>query len=66
MYFAIDMENKVVVNDNGDILTVEQFKKIVESHSAHGDFLDMTLSLQRFISCDYDFDALEAEYQNMA
>jgi len=57
-YFALDEKNKVIVTEDGDHLSIKQFKKIIEG----GRAVDMTLMTQRFISFGFDFDALDRFY----
>ena len=62
MYFAVDEEKRLIVNDEGDTFTTEQFKKIIQGNAAKDVFFDMTLMCQRFITLGYDFDALNDFY----
>ena len=58
-YFAIDMENRVFVTEDGDQLSLNQFKKILGN--ADGP-IDMTLMCQRFVQYDFNWDRLERYY----
>jgi len=61
MYFAIDLNKKIIVNDDGDVFSVDQFKEIMRGT---GGPYDMTMMVQRFILMDYDFDKLIDFYEN--
>jgi hypothetical protein len=65
MYFAIDDKKKRIVNDFGDEFTAEQFKKIIQRNAAKNKFFDMTLMTQRFITLDYNFEALNDFYKTV-
>ena len=62
MYFAIDTDKQEIKNDSGDVFTASQFQKIVERGAEKDTFYDMTQMTQRFVSYDYDWDALEKFY----
>ncbi len=63
MYFAIDLDTQTIETEDGDTYTGEQFQALVEHAASNDKFFDMTLMTQRFVSMNYDFDALE-EYYN--
>ena len=63
MYFAVDLDKKIVVNDKGDEFTISQFKKIIERNTAKGRFFDMTMMVQRLINFSYDINKLIEFYE---
>ena len=62
MYFAIDLDKKQIQSDAGDIFTANQFKGILEQQFKNNTIPDMTLMTQRFIRLGFDWDRLEAFY----
>jgi len=62
MYFAIDEETKEVVDQNGVRFTTDQFQTIRERYDRLRKPLDMTLSCQRLVSYNYDWDKLAKFY----
>ena len=64
MYFAIDEEKEIVVNEHGDEFTAEQFKAIVTRNAAKEKFFDMTQATQRFITLGYDWMRLHDFYDS--
>jgi len=64
-YFAVNLDSRIIENEEGDSFTAGQFKKVIERNAEKGKFFDMTLATQRFIRCGYDFDKIEAEYAEM-
>ncbi len=62
MYFATDLENKTIVNEDGDTFTVKQFQTILNAHIDADKTLDMTMMTTRLIRMDYDFEALQKFY----
>jgi len=63
MYFAIDESTKEIVDQNGVRFTVKQFHQIRERYDRLNKPLDMTLSCQRLVSYNYDWDKLAEFYQ---
>ena len=66
MYFCLDHETRKVVDQNGFSFTADQFHKIRERYDRQRKPLDMTLSCQRLIQFNYDWDKLEEFYENTA
>ena len=64
-YFAVDLDKRKVVSEEGERFTAEQFKKIIERNAAKDVFFDMTMSTARFILDDYDWDKLEDYYKEV-
>lgn len=62
MYFCIDEKEREIVDQNGVSFTPEQFEKIRERYDRLRKPLDMTLSCQRLIRMNYDWDALKKFY----
>ena len=62
-YFAADLDKRIIVNEQGDKFSAEQFKKIIQRNAAKNKFFDMTMMTQRFIILDYNFDKLEEFYE---
>ena len=63
-YFAIDEDRRIVVSEEGDEFTAEQFERIVQRSAAKDVFYDMTLATQRFILLGYDWDKLDDFYKS--
>jgi len=61
MYFALDEDRRMVVDDDGNEYTTEQFKEAMRE--ARNGF-DMTLTVQRWIRFDFDFDKLNDFYNS--
>ena len=59
MYFAIDEGTKEFVRDDGLRLSTGQFKKLFLGTDKP---IDMTLSCQRLVRYNYDWDKLEKFY----
>ena len=62
MYFAIDENTHEIVDQNGFRFTAEQFHQIRERYERQEKPLDMTLSCQRLVSYNYDWDKLAQFY----
>ena len=62
MYFAIDEDQKLIVNEDGDEFTFEQFKTILQNAAEKKTCVDMTLMTQRLISFDFDWVKLNNFY----
>lgn len=62
MYFCIDEESREIVDQNGFRFSVEAFHKIRERYEMQRKPMDMTLSCQRLIQMNYDWDALKQFY----
>ena len=60
MYFAIDLDKRVVQSDKGEVFSVNQFKRVLERSKMP---IDMTLMCQRFVNYDFDFDKLLEYYE---
>lgn len=65
MYFAIDETTREIVDQNGVRFTTDQFQAIRERYARLNKPLDMTLSCQRLVSYNYNWDNL-AEYYRLA
>jgi len=61
-YFAVDIDKGIVVNEEGDEFTIDQFKKIIERNAEKNVFFDMTLMTQRFVRMDYNLEELRDYY----
>lgn len=61
-YFALDLDNRCIKDEMGNVYTVGQFKNAVAHCAEQEIFMDLTLMTQRFVRMGYDFDALEAHY----
>lgn len=64
MYFAIDDKTREFVDQNGVRFTTEQFIKVLERYDRFRKPVDMTLSCQRLISMNFDWEALEKFYKD--
>lgn len=61
MYFAVDLENKEIVSEDGEKFTVEQFRTLLNGATKP---IDMTLMCQRFVTqFNFDFEKTDAFYK---
>ena len=63
MYFCIDEKTKEFVDQNGLRFSTDQFIGILERYDRQRKPIDMTLSCQRLIRMNFDWDKLEKFYQ---
>ena len=61
-YFVVDLDKEIIVNEEGDEFTADEFKKVIERNAEKNKFFDMTLMTQRFIRMNYNFEELRNYY----
>jgi hypothetical protein len=63
-YYGLNLETGKVHEESGQDYSIEEFKKMLTEANEHGNGLNVTLMLQRFINYNYDIERLKEFYKN--